>query len=500
MTHRTLPLFLLVLPSCSGGFLSPPEGPTDAPTILSATVVHVSTSQAEIATELSAPTPMVAACVRRYQPDEVHLVDGTGQTSVTFRFAGLLASTDYDCSLASLLPGGSPVAVSFRTPTPEGELASADAIFQEDRPMTGSYTLMNVKPECFGERATNYLTILDADGENRWRYDLPAGMNIGVEVTADGPNRFLWGGGQSNAGAPAVVDLFDGPVWSLAFPGSEDVIFHHDARRIADHRVLSVEESDDPGWAAFRLRLSDDGGTTSWTWDANDDGVASGFLEQESADGDPHHLNWADVVDTPEGLVAYGSLCYAYQVIAIDVATGTGKWKFGPGGDFALIDENGAPLPDDEYPQCQHGLQVDGTHLLVYDNGFDRGFTRVVEYTLDTDAMVAMRTWEWADESAFWELYHGGADWLTPEHDRVLVAEANNSCGGASDRPSQIVEVDRTDDTVVHRLVMRDVGHWIYRAHRLDGCAVFANSRYCPAVADRLNALRPVLGLTEDSR
>ena len=86
-------------------------------------------------------------------------------------------------------------------------------------------------------------------------------------------------------------------------------------------------------------------------------------------------------------------------------------------------------------------------------------------------------------------------DWLTPDHERVLVAEGNNDCGETSTRPSQIVEIDRPTGAEVHRLVLQDLGQWIYRAHRVDGCELFANAKYCPALASRLEELRPVLGL-----
>jgi hypothetical protein len=259
--------------------------------------------------------------------------------------------------------------------------------------------------------------------------------------------------------------------------------------------VLSVEDVHDPGWAAFRLRLSDEDGTTSWLWDVRQ-ATASGWLDAGSADEpDPHHLNWADVVETDRGLVAYGSLCFDFKVVAIDVESGEPLWRFGYGGDFTLVDAAGDALPEQEdFPQCQHGLQTDGTHLLLFDNGFDRGYTRAVEYTLDLDRMTAHKSWEWLDEG-FFERYHGGVDWLTPDHERVLVAEGNNDCGAVSDRHSQVVEVDRASGTEVHRLILRDIGQWLYRAHRVDGCEVFANAKYCPARADRLAALGPVLGL-----
>ena len=233
---------------------------------------------------------------------------------------------------------------------------------------------------------------------------------------------------------------------------------------------------------------------TSWYWDMQS-AITSGWLpDLTTQDSDPYHLNWAQVVDSGSGPVAYASLCFLYQVVAVDVTTSEPLWKFGVGGDFTLVDTAGNPLPSSEFPQCEHGLQMDGTHLLMMDNGWDRGFTRAVEFTLDPKTKVATETWAWGDEAPYFTRYHGGTEWLTADHQRVLVAEAGNDCL-ADGRHTEVVEVDRGDDTVVHRLTLRDVHDWIYRAHRVDGCALFANAKYCPALAARVDELRPILGI-----
>jgi hypothetical protein len=477
----------LLFAACSSG---PPSG--DGLLTVSATALPRTISQATLSITLSRPASVAAACTRREEPSEVHLLEGSGTDEVSLDFAGLLSAADYDCRVAPTTEAGEAVSVSFRTPDPPEQLATASVERGGEAEMTGAYTVMAVHPECSGQDLT-YIAVLDPEGENRWRYDLPPGTNIGVEVTLDGYNRFLWGGGQSSEGAPAVVDVTQGEVWKLSFPGDDTLEFHHDGSRIEDGRVLSVEEVLVDGWLAFQLRLSDET-STSWMWNVTR-AVETGWLRAgDSVDTDPHHLNWADVVDSGEGPVAYGSLCYSGLVLAIDVASGEPLWKFGKDGDFVLVDPSGQPLPDDAFPQCQHGLQMDGTHLLVYDNGHDRERTRAVEYELDLARRVATQTWVWEDDG-FFEPYHGGVDWLTPDHRRVLVAESANGCQGAEARHSQVVEVDRDTGEVVHRLVLRDLGNWIYRAHRVDGCELFANAARCPRLAERLEELRPVLGL-----
>jgi hypothetical protein len=476
----------VLLAACTREDLSSP--------IVSVRAEPTTVSQVTLSAELSEPTRAAAACVRQDDPSEVHLLEAEGDGQIDFRFSGLLAATDYDCTVASTSTEGETRTVSFRTPDPPDPFPSADVVSDDLSAMTGTYTVTNARSECRSAQE-NYVTVLDPEGNNRWLYLLPSGMNIGVEVVPDGPNRFLWGGGKRWYGAPTIVDVLDDQVWKLDFAGIEDSEFHHEVNRIEDGRILSVDDTYEPGWAAFRMRLSDEDGGTSWLWDVQS-AVASGWLPPGDADNDdPHHLNWADVVQTPRGLEAFASLCFSFLVVAIDVESGEPLWKFGYGGDFELTDSEGHVLADQsDFPQCQHGLDTDGTRLLMYDNGFDRGYTRAVEYELDLQNKTARKTWEWLDEG-YWEKYHGSTEWLTPERDRVLVAQGNNDCGAVSSRHSQIVEVDRNTDKPVHRLIMRDIGHWIYRAHRVDGCKVFSNAKYCPDLADRLEELRPTLGL-----
>ena len=52
------------------------------------------------------------------------------------------------------------------------------------------------------------------------------------------------------------------------------------------------------------------------------------------------------------------------------------------------MDAQGSALDDDEFPMCQHGLQRRGDRLLVYDNGYHRGSSRVLELDPVTEAIV----------------------------------------------------------------------------------------------------------------
>jgi hypothetical protein len=103
-------------------------------------------SQARLSVQLSAPGDVAAACVRRGDRAEVHLVEGNGDTSVELRFGGLLAGTDYDCNVGSTAGRGKVRTASFRTPDAPPDLPTAEVIANPAYDPTGPYTVLNVRP------------------------------------------------------------------------------------------------------------------------------------------------------------------------------------------------------------------------------------------------------------------------------------------------------------------------------------------------------------------
>jgi hypothetical protein len=62
----------------------------------------------------------------------------------------------------------------------------------------------------------------------------------------------------------------------------------------------------------------------------------------------------------------------------------------------------------------------------------------------------------------------------------VLVATGHTTGQGTG--PGWILEVDPATDEVVWRLDFTSWTDGLYRAERIDGCAVFGNVRTCPAL------------------
>ena len=87
----------------------------------------------------------------------------------------------------------------------------------------------------------------------------------------------------------------------------------------------------------------------------------------------------------------------------------------------------------------------------------------------------------WSYEEPGWsEPIWGDVDRLP--NGNVLISQGHcYDCGGVDPkRRSAVIEVDPDDDTVVWRLDFSEERDGLYRADRVDGCAVFANQRFCP--------------------
>jgi hypothetical protein len=435
---------------------------------------------------------VAVACTLRDDPAEVHLIeDATSAKSHELRIGGLLADSDYDCVAAATCPAtASPLTFSVHT---EPETPGMVEIETTDYGGGGSeYVLFNQSKDC--DYQNQRLNVVDRDGRLRWWYSTPQWVGPSVEFRYHGNNQFEWGGGwdPNPLGRPRQLDLFDGEIYdsAVALPDAATSDFHHDGKQLPDGRLLTLERItiDDGGFGfdGFRVRRVDPTTSTVDFDYSSQRGYDEGFLP--GGWGDPWHANWVDIVDE----TLYVSLCNLHEVMAFDVATGDHLWTFGAGGDFDLSDIGGNPLGDGQYSQCQHGLEYTADdRLMVYDNGTDRGYSRVTEYQLDTTAMTATLDWTWTEDD-WWETTLGDADYLDSGH--VLVDMGHSDCFSSNpgDR-STIVEFDPVsgDKNWQLRYVPQDLT--AYRADWADPCELFANALYCPDVADRLAELDPVL-------
>ena len=292
-----------------------------------------------------------------------------------------------------------------------------------------------------------------------------------------------------------MVDLWDGEVYRSDLPGWRSTFYHHDAKRIADGRILTLEATDDVGDGAH---LGGIPGAAARSGHPDHRPrhrqPALRRRRRPQARGSPGVRPLPRQLDGPPGhrpgprsctsACASSSSCWPF-----DATDGALRWQLGAGLGWTVLDEQGQPLTDDALPQCIHGAEVDGDRFLLYDNGRDRSLSQVVEWQIDGDAKIARRLWSWS-EPGWQEDILGDVDVLSV--DRVLVTQARLGCGVAPD--TTIVEVDRKTGAVANRTTFPGAGVG-YRAERYDGCSVFASARHCPEVADRRAALEPVFGV-----
>ncbi len=429
-----------------------------------------------IVVELSGPSPVAVACEAVDDPTEAHLLESPAATTHDLRLLGLRGATSWQCAAVALDPPSAPVRFAFDT---------ADVTYpsiREARVLPGharprGYLLTNVGR--FRARPS-MLALFDPDGTLRWGHALPDGVKLSVEALPDYPSGLWWGGGEI-VSSPRRVDFWEGVTFAETWPGGHES--HHDGKRLADGRLLSLEVRPNQVGAVtfdgFGIRIHDPKTNRFDLEYSSQADVDAGRLPppRNADDLDPWHANWADYRD---GLV-YVSLCGAESIVAIDVATEQIVWTFGEGGDFAVFDLEGNELGAEGFPHCQHGLEVsaDGEEWLVYDNGRGRPSSRIVRYTLDPDARSATLTWQWTEPG--WSLpVLGDVDELA---DGLLVTM------GDLDEVSRYVRLGLPAEVVTWEATLGPPGN-AYRAEWLDGCAIFASVRECAGREARYAELR----------
>ena len=112
---------------------------------------------------------------------------------------------------------------------------------------------------------------------------------------------------------------------------------------------------------------------------------------------------------------------------------------------------------------------------------------RVSEYQLDLDTREATLLWSWT-EPGWYEPVIGDADYLP--NGNVLVTRGHVWCYEFTPGHSALIELEPGTDRVVWRLDYDTQSNGIFRSERYDGCEIFSNAKYCPAVAARIAELR----------
>lgn len=456
-------------------------------------------SLAQLTVDASVAAKVAVTCVSTTDPAERHLLESAGQaTHHELRLLGLLQDTTYTCEAVATCPES---AVSSSVQHTTGHEAGALPELQVTRDptleMTGAYTLAPwLVDGCHQWTSPVWTVLWDPEGHPRWAWAMAAGVYVDFEAQYDRTTGLIeWGGGESDNGAFNSLDPWDGRVYAASLPMWDENLFSHDGTRVDDHRVLTLQTiqnhnaANTKTWDGFGIRLVDQSASDAVLFQFDSQRyVDAAILEPNPILSDPYHANSVQWFDDPSGPVLYVSLCFAQEYLAIDGDDGSLQWQLGRGRGWTVLDESGRHMPESELPQCQHGTErLDPTHFLFYDNGQLRLESRVEEWRIDADNKTVQREWMWT-EPGWFQPFVGDADDLG--NGRVLLIQADNGCHVP--RNVQIVEVDRASGKVVHRMTFPSDVHGAYRVQRVDGCDLFANTRYCSTLASRWAELEPL--------
>lgn len=472
---------------------------TAPPTFESGDVqVEVSDLDADVAEEvpttvvveatLSEPVATTIRCAAVDDPEELHTVDEPASTNPRAELYGLLAETEYRCGIG---PVAGELAATVTVTTEAFDDPPAFRVEGDPAAMTGAYTLFNAGPTC--DTATpQKVWIVDPEGRPRWRYQVPEDATGDIDASWLGDGRLLLGGGSGSPtrgdGILRILHL-DGSVEyerTQPFAGDE---YTHESQQLPSGEILSLVWDEVAGefgeFYGFGLELLDP--TTdrpTWQW-SSQSAVAAGTLSSGTPSSDWFHANAARwFPDDPEGPSYWVSLAGQAEIVRIDAASGDVTWRLGLGRDFTLYDLSGEEVTDpDGWWEFQHAISVramgDKVLLSLHDNGYTRGWSRVLDLEVDPAARTARVVWEWSE--AGWVERNGGDYDLLDGGHRLVTQGHCSCCEDSGDRESSITEVDPADGSVAWRLVVPGDNQYLYRSQRLGGCDLFTNQRYCAA-------------------
>lgn len=451
---------------------------------------------------LDGPADVWVACTSPDDPQERHLLESEAPADAhAFALRGLLADTAYRC-VAHAACGGAPAEATFTTDRP-ADLPVLTATHTPGEVVAKGYLLFNEMRGCSPSSST-YAAMVDPDGRLRWVYEVGTDLvlDVDLQLQADGTVHIGggWGifdEGQANRGVFRDVDLSGQVVLERALP-DYGLGFNHHSERLPDGTYLTLTgDRDTDGREAWNGV-----GVEQWSptlgvvfqWNTQALALAGELAPPGRLDRlllpSPYHANAVTFLDDALGPAMWLSIYGTEELWRVDRATGERTHVFGAGGDFALSDVSGAPLPDREFPWVQHGPDhhPDG-RVLLYDNGVGRpggGTSRVAEYLLDLRTNEATLLWSWT-EPGWNATVVGDADWLP--NGNVLVTQGFSVCAELLPNDvSEIVEL-RPPDTVVSRWTWPNAQWGVYRSERYDGCSVFHNARWCDDLAARWEAL-----------
>ena len=215
--------------------------------------------------------------------------------------------------------------------------------------------------------------------------------------------------GENMAEIPAEeaieIDLAGNIIWkSREYPNIyywNDESWHHVYHRLPDDTIATLRRDLSGTVIADKAVNLDRDYNVLWEWRYLD------HFDPPACDPD----DWCDwthcnqIVIKKERNAAYLNVRNMSKLYKINMETGDIIWALGRDGDFTFVGDN-----PDQWFEFSHAPKIAGENnerILFYDNGsVERGYTRVVEYVINEETMIAEISYS----------YHGfgsGHQWFT---------------------------------------------------------------------------------------
>ncbi len=307
------------------------------------------------------------------------------------------------------------------------------------------------------------LLVTDRDGRVRWAHKIEAEYGVADVSLVEG-QRVLFAG---RGGQPRLIDLSGETLWEWDISHA-----HHDVEMLPSGQIATLVYVDYDDHVGFGIRVVDPE-TGEDTFRLRSDELD---LEvPDDSDPDAFHANALVVEERHGDLVRlWVNLRETSQLIRIHPRTLEIDLELGPDSDWSLEKAGGAEV---SWWNGPHDPVVGDGKVLVYDNGTPESGTRIIELELDEDGQTAVASWSWS--GGWYENIWGGV--RRTSGDNLLVARGHCTyCEKAEEGESTIFEIDPDRETV-WRLHLHPLSG-LYRAEPIDGCALFANRRYCDAL------------------
>ncbi len=345
---------------------------------------------------------------------------------------GMRQNTDYSLQAVSVTEDGQelrsdPLEVQTGT-TPFADL-NVEVTVLEPEAMQPGWTMSNLLVGDMYYPST--AVIFDQTGEPVWYYrgqDQASRPDIVLTMVDD--ERIVLGGALEKGSHALEMDLAGNQLWE----GPEQVVdpnllevgmMHHEFIPVPDVGYLYLHMEEEGSDMYDVMEVIDQDLDTVWSWSA---------LDHIPEAGDMYLWGNAALYFQDEGYAYYNSH-NASSLYKIDTSDGHVVWALGDGQDFA-------PDPDARFPWVDfaHAPEfLEDGHVLFYDNGSLRGFSRVVEYELDQQNMTSLIAWQYPEQGGddFWYDFHMG-DANRLENGNTLIGAASLF---TSDSQSRIFEV-----------------------------------------------------------